>query len=67
MSTKSILYYMLHEQFNKETVKIGGILVDENQAQHNLVIELGSTLEIEITAESIPEVVYQWFRLPPGE
>ena len=60
---------MFHEQLNKETVKIGGILVDGVQynAQYNLVIELGSTLEIEITAEGVPEAVYQWFRLPPGD
>ena len=30
------------------------------------VVELGSILEIEVQAEGVPSVAFQWFKLPPG-
>ena len=54
-------------QVIKERIRIGGKVVNEDEVEYCLTIDLGSALEIEIQVEGVPEPVYQWFRLPPGE
>ena len=54
-------------KFVDEVVKIGGVEVKENNLENIAVVELGSTLEIEIQAEGVPGVAFQWFKIPPGK
>ena len=50
-----------------EDAKIGGIPCEESHTEKVLSVDLGSTLEIEIQAEGIPTLVYEWLKLPPGK
>ena len=58
--------FIVNLQFVDEVVKIGGIEVKENNLENIAVVELGSILEIEVQAEGVPSVAFQWFKLPPG-
>ena len=50
-----------------ESIKIGGVEAKQNNSDSISVVELGSTLEIEIQAEGTPGVAFQWFKLPGGK
>ena len=57
----------IYLQFIDEVIKLGGIEAKENNSENTSIVELGSTLEIEIHAEGVPGLIYQWLKLPPGE
>ena len=53
-------------QIVNESVRINGQSFDATKSEYLVTIDLGSTLEAEIHADGVPEVVYEWFKLPSG-
>ena len=47
-------------------MRINGQSFEATKTEYLVTVELGSTLEVEIHADGVPEVVYEWFKLPSG-
>ena len=41
-------------------------MFEATKTEYLVTVDLGSTLEVEIHADGVPEVVYEWFKLPSG-
>ena len=47
-------------------MRINGQSFEATKTEYLVTVDLGSTLEVEIHADGVPEVVYEWFKLPSG-
>ena len=47
-------------------MRINGQSFEANKTEYLVTVDLGSTFEVEIHADGVPEVVYEWFKLPSG-